>query len=259
MDHHDFTRPYAAPKIPAENDWPTQADDGYLGEARVVPAGRAIAWFRTAWLVFKRQPVLWMVAGLFYLVVHLFFAFIPYVGGILQMAAHIFLVAGFSYAADQVNKHGRFTFDDILNGFQNHAGRLGALVGLSLAYMLLMAVVSIVMVMLFNAFGGMHEGTDKVYSAVFMTLTFLLTLIYTAAFYLAPVLIVLQNETVKRALGLSWQAFARNIGAASLCLTLLALAVAAAVLTFGLGFLMLIPMILVLSYTTYRDVFFKKP
>ena len=57
MDHHDFTRPYAAPKIPEENDWPTQADDGYLGEARVVLAGRAIAWFRTAWLVFTSSTM----------------------------------------------------------------------------------------------------------------------------------------------------------------------------------------------------------
>lgn len=70
-----------------------------------------------------------------------------------------------------------------------------------------------------------------------------------------PTLIVLQDETVKRALVLSRQAFARNIGGAGLCLILLTLAAAAAALPLGLGFLLLMPMALLLPYIVC-DVFF---
>lgn len=258
MNEHDYNQPYAAPQpLDSSNFNDPNVDDGYLGEAQAVPAGNATSWLGNAWAIFKQQPGLWIGAGIVYFIINFALAMIPVAGSFLQIVATLFLGAGFVYAAAQVERNGQFAFGDIFAGFQNHGRSLGILVLFSLLYLIVVMIVSFVFVML-----GVSVASDAGEAAntgiiLLMTLVIILiTIPYTAALYLAPALVVLQNETPKRAVALSWQAFVRNIGGAIICALLICLASIVAIIPLGLGLLVLMPMILVLPYVVYRDVFF---
>ncbi|MCP2040636.1 hypothetical protein L1281_001219 [Neisseria sp. HSC-16F19] len=259
MSEHDFNQqPYAAPQpLDSSNFHNDNVDDGYLGEAQAVPAGNATSWLGNAWAIFKQQPGLWIGAGLAYLVISFVLALIPVAGSFLQLIATMFLGAGFVYAAAQVERNGQFVFGDIFAGFQSHSRDLGFLVLFSILYMLVLMIVVFAFAFLGGSLGsGAGEAANAGMSMVLVLVIFLAFIPYVAAFYLAPALVILQNETPKRALTLSWQAFTRNIGGAVICALLMSVAGIVAMIPLGLGLLVAMPLFLVVPYVVYRDVFF---
>lgn len=258
MNEHDFNQPYAAPQPLDSSNFGGNTPDGYLGEAQAVPAGNATSWLGNAWAIFKQQPGLWVGAGVVYLLINLVLAFIPLAGGLLQMFITVYLGAGFVYAASRVEQEGQFALSDIFAGFQTHGSSLGMLTLLSLLYFIALMVVFFVLAMIGGLLGG---GTEDSVSGALMAIIIIpiiiLTIPYAAALYLAPILVILQNETPVNAIKLSWQAFIRNIGGALICTLLMALVSLVAMIPLGLGLLVGMPLLLIVPYVVYRDVFFE--
>ena len=90
-----------------------------------------------------------------------------------------------------------------------------------------------------------------------IALTIVFGTIYSAFSFLAPALIILENEPPKRSMLLSWQGFSRNIGGAILCSLIMMLLFIVAMIPIMLGLLIVMPLLVLVPYAIYRDLFFK--
>ena len=278
MDEQNLNR-YAPPRTPLAEQAREVETDGYLGEPQAVGIRRAIGWLRDAWSLFKQRPGKWMGAVLLICIINFAIALLPFgIGMLLQPLAMTFLPAGIAYASQGVEQRGDFNIGDIfLTGFWK-SGK--SLLGAGLFGLMLTMLYGVLMVILFgnDTMQDYIHGYDGVPSTMrILTLGF--AIIYWALNFLTPTLIILQDEKLFRAIGLSLKGFLRNIGGAFWCSLLMFLAFlgvifSGAVLTGFLGslapalgkaalvvlavaVLACLPVLFILPYAVYRDLFFE--
>ena len=279
MNNQDFDR-YAPPSTPFEEILRSLEADGYLGEPRAVGMRRVMAWLREAWGLFKQRPGKWIGAALLIGIINFAIALLPFgVGMLLQPIAMVFIAAGTAYASQGIEQRGNFNIGDIfLTGFWKNGK---ALLGAGLFGLMLTMLYGVLMVILFgnDAMQAYIYGHEGVPSAMrILTLGF--AIIYWALNFLTPTLIILQDEKLFRAISLSLKGFIRNIGGAFWCSLLMFLAFlgvifSGAVLTGFLGSLVpalgkaalvvlaiavlaCLPVLFILPYAVYRDLFFEQ-
>lgn len=274
MNNQQLNR-YAPPATDA--DTPNNPHiSGYLGEPRAVGPGRATAWLRDTWWLFKQRPVKWMGATLLFLLANLPLSLLPYsIGMLLQPMLMAFILAGFAYSAQSIEQRGNFAIGDIfLTGlWKNSRSLLGeGLFVITLTLLYWMAVFT-----LFGDEAALAFIYDRQTESLpgMTALSFGFAVVYLALPFLVPTLIILQNEKLFRAIGLSLKAFLRNIIGAVLCTLYLTLALFGAIFCgiflIGLlpssmsGFIVLfgiliiltyLPLLFILPYVVYRDLFF---
>ncbi len=279
MDEQNLNR-YAPPSIPLAEQASEVGTDGYLGEPQAVGIGRAIGWLRDAWNLFKQRPGKWMGAVLLICIINFALALPPFgIGMLLQPLAMTFLPAGIAYASQGVEQLGDFNIGDIfLTGFWK-SGK--SLLGAGLFGLMLTMLYGVLMVILFgnDAMQAYIHGHEGVPSAMrILTLGF--AIIYWALNFLTPTLIILQGEKLFRAIGLSLKGFLRNIGGAFWCSLLMFLAFLgvifsgavligflsslapalgkAALVVLAIAVLACLPVLFILPYAVYRDLFFER-
>lgn len=279
MDEQNLNR-YAPPSTPLAEQAREVETDGYLGEPQAVGIRRAIGWLREAWSLFKQRPGKWMGAVLLICIINFAIALLPFgIGMLLQPLAMTFLPAGIAYASQGVEQRGDFNIGDIfLTGFWK-SGK--SLLGAGLFGLMLTMLYGVLMVILFgnDTMQDYIHGYEGVPPAMrILTLGF--AIIYWALNFLTPTLIILQGEKLFRAIGLSLKGFLRNIGGAFWCSLLMFLAFlgvifSGAVLTGFLGslapalgkaamvvlavaVLACLPVLFILPYAVYRDLFFEQ-
>ena len=279
MDEQNLNR-YAPPSIPLAEQASEVGTDGYLGEPQAVGMGRAMGWLRDAWNLFKQRPGKWMGAVLLICIINFALALPPFgIGMLLQPLAMTFLPAGIAYASQGVEQLGDFNIGDIfLTGFWK-SGK--SLLGAGLFGLMLTMLYGVLMVILFgnDAMQAYIHGHEGVPSAMrILTLGF--AIIYWALNFLTPTLIILQGEKLFHAIGLSLKGFLRNIGGAFWCSLLMFLAFLgvifsgavligflsslapalgkAALVVLAIAVLACLPVLFILPYAVYRDLFFER-
>ncbi len=252
----DFNQPYAPP--PQVEDEFFNGQDGYLREPQAVPAGNATSWISNSWLLFKAQPLKWILATVLYFVVSIVLSFIPYLGSFAQSFLGIFLGAGFVYAAARIEEQGDFEIGDIFAGFRENLNGLLILSAIAVGFTLAIALGSLAVGFPMYSDPDPQSMQNISWAAVgvFMVIIFVLSIVYAAATYLAPTLVLLQNEPPMEAIKLSLAAFKNNILGAILCSLLMIILMIVAAIPLGLGLLVVMPMFLVIPYVIYRDLFF---
>lgn len=279
MNNQDFDR-YAPPSTPFEEISRSIEDDGYLGEPQAVGIGRAMVWLRDAWSLFKQRPGKWIGAVLLILLANVVIALIPIAGPILQPLLMVFLLSGVAYAAQDTEQYGNFSIGDIFStGFRERAS---SLLGVGLFVFALALLYGAIVYFVFGSdvlqayLDNVQEGMPNSLKA--MNLVF--AIVYLSLTFLAPTLIILQGEKLFRAIGLSLKGFLLNISGAFSCSLLMFLAflgviLSGAVLTGFLGslapalgkaalvllavaVLACLPVMFILPYAVYRDLFFEQ-
>ena len=279
MNNQNLNR-YAPPSTPFEEISRSIEDDGYLGEPQAVGMKRAIAWLRDAWGLFKQRPGKWIGAVLLILLANIGIILLPVIGPLLQPLLTTFLLAGVAYAAQETEQYGNFGIGDIfLTGFRERAL---SLLGVGLFTFALTLLYGAIVYFVFGDdvlqayLDNVQEGMPNSLKA--MNLVF--AIVYLSLTFLAPTLIILQGEKLFRAIGLSLKGFLRNVGGAFWCSLLMFLAFlgvifSGAVLTGFLGslapalgkaalvvlavaVLACLPVMFILPYAVYRDLFFEQ-
>lgn len=258
MNNQQFNR-YAPPRTNGEPD--STRPGNYLAEPQSLPAGNAKEWIGAAWRLFKLRPGKLIGAALLFGAINIGLGMIPYIGGLLQVAISIFEIAGFAFIAKQLEEEGDFEFGQIFIGFQENTkslaiiGAIGAVVALIsnlAAFILIVGQVGDV-----NNAANLNEAQIMSASLSVMALTLILGIVYSAFTFLAPALIILENEPPKRAILLSWQGFSRNIGGAVFCSLMMGLLFIVGMIPIFLGLLVVMPLLMLVPYAVYRDLFFK--
>jgi uncharacterized membrane protein len=254
--------PYAAPKAPvADAAAPVPGD--FVPGGRALPAGRGWAWIAEGWKLFKRQPLAWIAVAVVLAVIFLVLAVIPILGSLAAVVLAPVFGAGVVIGSRALDEGRPLQVGDLFAGFRERFGTLAsvgfAYLGASVAIALAVGVVTGA-----GVWGLVGSGADPasigaagatVLLAFLVMMALMLPLMM--AVWFAPPLVVFHDLGAGEAMKGSFIACLRNVmpflvyGVAMLVLAL------AASIPFGLGWLVLGPVLAASLYTSYRDVFFK--
>ena len=226
-----------------------------------VPASRGLQWLGTGFAIFRGQPLAWVGLAMGWLVVTLGLALVPLVGGVAASLLQPVFFASFVLAAQRQLADERPQMGDLFLGFR---GNIRAL--LNLGAVLMLARLAIVMLM--GALGlpstlgppGATVSPDEVMQALdgkmwIVAVGFLLVTLLTGATWFAPALIAFHGLSASHALRWSLFAALSNVGALLVYGFALTVMFFVAMIPWGLGLFVALPLMLTSTYVGYREVF----
>lgn len=229
-------------------------------QARAVDAGRGLAWWTEAWPLFTKYAGMWIVLGLAMLVIFIVLAFIPFLGGIASALLAPVLVGGWMLAARKAEAGSAPEIGDLFQGFKDKLVPLIVLGAVLLAFtIVVMLVVGMLGFGAVMGMGGVNSGAGAAAAmgAGFVGLLVLLVLgvLIAMAFWYAPGLVVFSNVAPVDAMKTSFAAGLKNIVPFLLYGVIYIVASVIASIPFGLGWIVLAPLLMLTVYVSYKDLF----
>ena len=234
-------------------------------QTRAVEPGRGAAWLTEGFGYFQKDTLAWVGATILFFVIILALAFIPLLGNLAGYILMPVFIAGLMLGCKARTQGGEFTVTHLFAGFSQHTAQLVVLGFLYLAGMIALVILIVILVM-FGADGA--DLVEKLQARDVAALTDNLKLItlvclIAAALYVpllmatwfAPALVILRNASAVDAMKLSFKGCLLNImpfilyGLIGLVLGVVA------IITMGLGLLVLVPVITASIYVAYQDIY----
>lgn len=233
-------------------------------EPRGVEAGRGINWWSEAWALFMKNPGMWIVLALILLVILVVLSVIPLLGSLAASLLLPVFAGGWMLAARKLETGGTLEVGDLFVGFKGD--KLTPL--LVLGGLLLVATVLIVLAagalgfgaVMGTMAGGAHRSAGGMLAAMGAGMLALLVgmalgLLVAMALWFAPALVVFRNVAPVDALKASFSASLKNVVPFLLYGVIYFIAAIVASIPFGLGWVVLVPVVLLTVYVSYKDVF----
>jgi uncharacterized membrane protein len=232
---------------------------------RHVPADDGIVWWRSAWELFMRAPLMWIVFAVITIAGAFVVSLVPLLGSLVVAFALPALIGGWMLAARKAEQGGAVEVADLFSAFK-HERRNDLLVlgGLSLAVGVVFGLLFVAM-MGFGVFtagtiGATVDSTRGVLAMLgaasgALMLALIAGVLMSMAFWFSPALVLFQNVSAIDAVKLSFAANVKNIGAFLVCGIVYLLAAFVATLLLGLGWIVLLPVTVLVLYVSYRRVF----
>jgi uncharacterized membrane protein len=232
-------------------------------DSRRVPMLRGLSWIAEGWRLFKAQPLMWWVCLIVFVVVSVVPQLIPIIGPIIGLLLAPILVAGLMLGAHDVQEGRPLTVGHVFAGFQTNPGALiltaviqvGLIIAIGAAIFFLMGQRLMSAAMAWNMEKG-NVDFSTIVSLLGPALPLMLLLMLVAmTTYFAPPLVAIRNEGPVRAVWLSVTGMVKNVlPGLALSVVMFILAVLAT-LPFGLGWIVLLPVLALSSYAAFRDIY----
>ena len=253
------SNPYEAPSTDLQT-----ADE--IGDPRGVEAGRGTGWIGEGWGMFKASPLNWIVIMVIMVIIQMVLAFIPVIGQLVGNIIWPVFMAGIMLGCAALDEGDDLTIGHLFAGF---SAKLGPLLGLGAMYLVMLIGVGIVvgimaaisgigMAGLAGAGGGGIPGGEAAAMGGIMLIVLVgmgLFVPVIMAIWFAPALMVLADKGVFESLKLSFVGCLKNIipfliyGIVAFILLILG------AIPFGLGWLVVVPMLMASVYAAYRDIY----
>ncbi|AXQ29750.1 hypothetical protein D0B54_14175 [Solimonas sp. K1W22B-7] len=227
---------------------------------RRVSADRGLAWIIEGFDLFKQAPLLWIGMLVLWVIAAFLVSIVPVLGSLAVNLCFAAVMGGFLLGAHEQSEGRPLSFDTLLAGFR--PPHLEPLLLLGLAYLLIgLAVAAVAVVLGFLLVGSavfsgnmqdLHLGVGVI---VWLIMALLMFMVFSLATWFAPGLIVFRGYKVIDALKLSFAAALGNLGALAVTGLVGIGIVLVAMIPFGLGMLVALPVFLASSYRCYRDIF----
>lgn len=233
-------------------------------EAHAASAADGWKWIAQGFGLFRRNPMMWLVLFVIYLLVGVALTLVPMIGPIiLNILAPVF-VAGFMAGCRALDQHEELEINHLFAGFKHNTSQLVTVGGLYLA-----GIIIIVGIM----FSGVdHDTMQALFAGEKLTtaqaealvqggfLTYMLIgagmiIPLMMAYWFAPVLVAFHDMKAVAAMKLSFKASLRNILPFFVYSLIAMVLLIVAAIPFGLGMLIMIPTMMASLYTSYKDIF----
>jgi len=234
----------------------------FVSAGRTVPAGNGWNWIVQGWEIFKRQPGIWIALLVIYFVIVVVLAFIPVLGSLANIALGPVFTAGMLLGCRALEQGGELKVGHLFEGFRE---RFGVLVKVGLLYLAANVVIALAAGLtmgasVFRLMSGDADIGEVIGAAMGLLLAALIALALMLpvlmAIWFAPPLVVFNQLGAIDALKASFAACLKNfVPFLVYGLILLGMAIVASI-PFGLGWLVLGPVLVASLYTAYRDIFF---
>ena len=229
-------------------------------DGRTVEAARSIEWLKAGWRLFVKKPGTWIGLVVVGGVILVLLGAIPIVG---HLAAHFLLVifvGGLLLGCKSLSEGGELRIEHLFAGCKQNTGNL---VMVGVYYLVgIVIIFGIVFVigggsMLSGAAIGQLAGAGMIAGGVMLALLVGLALYMPLAMgiWFAPALVVFHNVAPLEAMMASFRVCLKNMGPFLLYGVVLLILCLLAAIPAGLGFLVLLPVLMGAQYASYRDLF----
>lgn len=244
--------------VPATDS--ASAGRGFDPAGRTVDAGRPVEWLKRGWTLFLKNPGLWIAIAIIAMVIIVILSLVPLVG---QLAVHFLtpiLGAGLLVGCKSLSDGGELRIDHLFVGFKQNTGNL-VLVGV---YYLVGMVA--IMVVTFLVGGGAAvtgglmghgAGAGVAFGGFLLAMLIMLVLMVplVMAVWFAPALVIFHNVAPLSAMKASFAVCLRNMVPFLVYGVILFVLSVIAAIPLGLGFLVLLPVLIGAHYASYVDLF----
>jgi len=235
--------------------------ENFVPNGRTVPIENGWTWIADAWSIFRRAPGIWIGMVLTLAVIYIVLAVLPLIGAIASFVLGPVFTAGLVIASRTIDQGGEVQFSQLFAGFQH---RFGTLLVVGLIYFVLLLVIVFAaafatglslaeMVNATSPEAALALGVRLLLTALIILA---LTLPLVMAIWFAPPLVVFHELGAGQAMRASFTGCLRNMLPFLLYGVILLVAAVIASIPFGLGWLILWPVIAASIYTAYRDIYF---
>ena len=245
---------------------PTQPVDPELNlvlPGRGLPVGFAWGWIVEGWRLFVRAPLMWIVSIVVIFVIAIVVNFVPLLGTLAFQLFQGVFAAGFVVACRSLEKGGEFELEHLFAGFTRRLGSLlmvGLLfllgwIGIALVFMAFVGLSILSALMGGDASAAMaaFAASGSMLLGVLVMLGLMVPLM--AAYWFAPALVIMHDITPVAAMKESFFACFRNFIPFLLYGLVMTVGAFLAVLPFGLGLLVWVPVAIASTYVAYRQIF----
>lgn len=227
---------------------------------------RCFVWLGAGWYAFKVNLGAWLVLSILFLLVPLLLGMLPFVGILLIALFMPLLLAGLLITAHKSLTGGLAQVEDMLVAFNEEGFRrpllLLGLMSVAATVLLLVALFPLsgeVLKALYFPGSETRVGEEwlllSTTSALSLFLQAGVIMIILMGFFYATPLIVFEAQDPLDAVAISLVACLKNIVPLAIFTVMATGLGALALFAFGLGFLVLIPVLTAASYASFRDVF----
>jgi len=242
----------------------SEADPRLVLPGRGLPIGAGMSWIGDGWRLFTRAPLMWIVILLVLFVIAVVMNFVPFVGGLAFQVLNPVFAAGLIVACRSLERGGEIELEHLFAGFKKNFGSLAIIGAILLAAWIVIFIIGAV-IMGFGVIGAMMAGDPNQSAAALAasglsialgTLVILALTVPVLMFYwFAPALVIMHDMPPIAAMKASFMGCLRNFitfivyGIVMMVLALIA------VIPFGLGMLVWIPLAITSTYAAYRQIF----
>ena len=254
------SHPYKPPESPAASAAIAKAGN-FIAGGRAVDVGRGWEWIASGFALFKRQPGTWILLLIVLLVCSILIGLVPIIGGLANMLLLEVFVGGIMLGCRALDGGDGLEVGHLFAGFKQNTSNLVVL-GLLALVAWVVVLIPAILIIGGGSFLALMRGDAAGIGA--LGLTFVLAMLVVLALsipvymalWFAPSLIVFHDLAPVAAMKTSFIACLKNIVPFLFYGVILLVLSAIAAIPFGLGLLVLIPVILASVYTAYRDIFF---
>lgn len=232
----------------------------YVEGGRALEVGRGWAWIVEGWGYFRKNAGIWILLTVIFLALVVAFHVIPVIGWLATTLLVPVFVGGLMAGCQAIERGAELELAHFFAGFRRNTGQL-MLLGL-IGFGLTAAVLAPGMLIIgARGFSAAMTGDMTAMPMLGMTalLAFLLVLALmipvNMALWFAPALVMLQDQSAPRAVGQSFRGCLRNIIPFLVYGIILFVLAMIASIPFGLGWLVLAPVVLASVYAAYRDIY----
>ncbi len=239
-------------------------------EIRKINAGQGWQWIVGGFALFRKNPPIWITLFVIYFLIVIVVSVIPVVGPLVMTLLAPAFTAGFMLACRDVEAGEELELGYLIAGFKHNAGQLITVGGLYL-------VGSITILGLMMMAGGgailgsaaleqmqgtemnavMAGATGDMLISLLVAMAVLVPLLM--AYWFAPALVVLGNVKAVDAMKLSFMGSLRNMWPFLVYGLIAFILMMIAMIPFGLGMLILVPVLNASIYLGYKDIFSAAP
>jgi uncharacterized membrane protein len=232
---------------------------------RSLEAGRGWSWIPAGWALFLKAPLMWVVTIVLLFVVALAMSLLPILGSLAFQVLTPVIAGGLVRACHNLENGGEFELDSLLSGFREG---FGPLVLLGVIFTVVGVLILLVMagIMGFSVMGALMGGAasedavaavaGSIMAVLLGTLVALALLVpLMAAYWFAPALVAMHGMAPVEAMKASFFACMRNFIPFLVYGFVMGVIGLIAMIPFGLGMLVWLPLAITSTYVAYREIF----
>jgi uncharacterized membrane protein len=226
---------------------------------RQVPALNAWAWVVNGFHLFRANPAMWIILVVIYLAIMIPLSLIPVIGSVVTTLLAPVFAAGMMWGCQALTRNHDLEINHLFEGFKKNTGQLIAVGGIYMVSLLVVAVFVVLTLdketveLLVQGKDLSREQASAMMVPILVALFFALPVIM--AYWYGPVLAGLHDMSAIDAMKLSFLACLKNMVPFLFYGLIFVVLLILAIIPFGLGLLVVVPLMMTSLYTSYADVF----
>ncbi|MDP3745035.1 MAG: BPSS1780 family membrane protein [Methylotenera sp.] len=224
-----------------------------------VPAANAWAWIVSGFHLFKANPAMWIILLVIYLAIMIPLSLLPGVGSVVSTLLAPVFAAGMMWGCQALTRNQDLEINHLFEGFKKNTAQLIAVGGIYMVGLLVVAVFVVLALdkqtieLLVQGKDLSPEQASSMLLPILIAMFFIMPILM--AYWFAPILAGLHNLSAVDAMKLSFVACLTNMLPFLLYGFIFMVLLIIAIIPFGLGLVLVVPLMMTSLYTSYVDIF----